>query len=499
MVISPNDKFGSLRPQFTCEVSIGSHKRTVWLCDCGKTSDAQISAVLTGHTTSCGKCNHFDVSHWQNTKYGKLRMKSPEPCYGGSRKKRDWICDCGNETSASTLGVFRGHTTSCGKCNILHAPYWLDTKYGSLRMKEPGSHVPGSGKKVSWSCDCGKVAITSIYAVTSGNTTSCGRCNTPDPVKIPKPKFNMFDIHVSSLDISLDVDIPLDSETSVDSETGVDSETSVDSIKEITDFINSLSISVLSNYQVNGYQYDISILSSKLLIEYNELNCHSLAESKKHDIAKHSNAVDSGWDFLSIFEDEWKLNRDKVQSLLSNKLRVTKPKALRPSQCETRKISNKLADPLYDEYHYIGAGKAPINYGVYYQDLLIGCCSFKRPTRQTIAHPWELIRMVSDSKYRVHGMWSKIIKQFCREYDPASIISFSDNRLFNGGVYSKMGFVYDGDVRPDYYWHRDGHRYHKSGLRKPDGYKDGTESFLRESQGYRKIWDLGKKRWIYKP
>ena len=59
-----------------------------------------------------------------------------------------------------------------------------------------------------------------------------------------------------------------------------------------------------------------------------------------------------------------------------------------------------------------------------------------------------------------------------------------------------MGFNLDGDVRSDYYWVRGKHRYNKSGLRKPPSTML-TESELREGQGFEKIWDLGKKRWVY--
>jgi hypothetical protein len=140
-----------------------------------------------------------------------------------------------------------------------------------------------------------------------------------------------------------------------------------------------------------------------------------------------------------------------------------------------------------------------VNYGVFYQDELVACVSFKDPTRQS-EYDWELVRMASDSRFRVHGIWSHMMKRFVREYDPKSIVSFSDNRLFNGEVYGKIGFEFDGDVRPDYYWVKRDKRHHKSSLRKTDAEKltGKTEVELREEQGYRRIWDLGKKRWVWR-
>ncbi|HED37608.1 MAG TPA: hypothetical protein ENI76_05110 [Ignavibacteria bacterium] len=107
--------------------------------------------------------------------------------------------------------------------------------------------------------------------------------------------------------------------------------------------------------------------------------------------------------------------------------------------------------------------------------------------------------MSSDSKHRVHGIWSKLLKMFIKEYSPSSIVSFSDNRLFSGKVYEKLSFKYDGIIPPDYYWAKGMIRRHKSGLRKTDSEKltGKTEIELRTAQGYERIWDLGKKRWTF--
>jgi hypothetical protein len=87
---------------------------------------------------------------------------------------------------------------------------------------------------------------------------------------------------------------------------------------------------------------------------------------------------------------------------------------------------------------------------------------------------------------------------FIKNFSPSSIVSFSDNRLFTGKVYGKLGFKFDGEVKPDYYWVKGRRRFNKSGLRKPPGTTQ-TENELRTSQGYAKLWDLGKKRWVWTP
>ena len=68
-------------------------------------------------------------------------------------------------------------------------------------------------------------------------------------------------------------------------------------------------------------------------------------------------------------------------------------------------------------------------------------------------------------------------------------------------MYEKIGFKLDGELKPDYYWMRSNKRHHKSGLRKTKEEKKSgkTEVEFREAQGYARIWDLGKKRWVWKP
>jgi cytochrome c553 len=268
--------------------------------------------------------------------------------------------------------------------------------------------------------------------------------------------------------------------------------------QEVFESLKSLGMNISLNHKINGCVYDIYLPDSNLLIEFYGFKYHSLTHSRKRDLIKYKSAISSNFQYLAIFEDEWKNKKDFVISLILNKINFKKPSFnLRPKQCEIKLINFKEADEFYNTNHYIGACKPRISYGVFFENKLISCSSFKHPTRQS-SHDWELVRMVADPEYRVHGIWSKILKQFISEYSPKSIVSFSDNRLFEGNVYSKIGFKHDGEIPPDYYWIKENKRFHKSGLRKKKLEKETnlTEYQLREAQGFIRIWDLGKKRWV---
>jgi hypothetical protein len=339
----------------------------------------------------------------------------------------------------------------------LPADYWINTKYGMLSMVMPCCVSLDSSRKVAWTCDCGQETIARIVDVTSGKIKSCGKCQTISTCRC----------------------------------------NSGNSIRtEIIDFIHSLNVDIDVKHQLYEYEYDLFIPVNNLFIECNGFCWHS-PSNRFLNKEKYEIAINSGCQYIMIFEDEWLQNQLKVKALLRNRLSSNKFISIRPAKCSIQLIDSFQANQFYEQFHYIGKCNSKVSYGVFFQEKLIACISFSHPTRQS-KHPWELIRMTSDPEYRVHGIWSKLVKKFTDEYKPSSLVSFSDNRLFDGRVYEKIGFKYDGEVVPDYYWTRNGNRYHKSGLRKTEEEKltGLTETQLREAQGYTKVWDLGKKRWL---
>lgn len=540
--------------------SHGSHRKVLWQCDCGKTTTLPICVVLCGNTTSCGRCNELSAEHFEKTKYGKLKLKEPRNLLPGSRSKVEWLCDCGKETSVQPLAVIRGHTTSCGRCSDFPDSYWAVTKYGKLKIADPVNVHSQSYQKILWACDCGKTIRIPMSRVLNHNVRSCGHCselpishwseNFYGKLKLKEPK----ELHptsdeqvywdckcgdsilasaksvtsgkvrscesckfvpkipITTVFVPNEVNKPtpfiatcpicqveyLTSWAEIVSNGSCGCELKSEAQVEISSYINSLGIETISNYQISSFEYDIYVPSQNLLIGYNNLILDSGIGAKQKGVRKYRNAISHGFAYLSIFEDEWIYNHHKIKALLLNRFNLNKPISLRPSKCSISKIDLHEADNFYERNHYIGKCRSSLNYGVFYQNALISCMSFKNPTRQS-KHPWELVRMASDSRYRVHGIWSTLLKTFILEKSPASIVSFSDNRLFPGNVYEKIGFKFDGEVIPDYYWCKNTNRHHKSGLRKKTHEKDSglTEYQLREAQGFVRVWDLGKKRWIY--
>lgn len=198
---------------------------------------------------------------------------------------------------------------------------------------------------------------------------------------------------------------------------------------------------------------------------------------------------------LNFFKDERGLKFSVIQK---NRDRQHTPKIkLRPSQCTIALTDNDTINWLYSDFHYIGKCYSKYNIAVFHEGKLIAGLSIRHPSRQQ-AGDWEISRMCCNFDYRVHGIWSYIMRWIQdRKLITGKLVTYSDNRLFTGNVYEKMGFIKDKSIKADYYWVKDGVRYHKSAMRKTEIEKltNKTEKQLREEQGYTQVWDMGKVKW----
>ena len=516
-------QFGKLKLSVPINIKPGSNQKLIWLCQCGRDTLVSPNQVISGKTTSCGRCNNISAAEMALKKFGKLRIAKPIEISPSSSKIVEWTCDCGKSVKSHVKSVVQGLRKSCSACNEILAPDLKKAQFGSLRLKTPTNLKVGSAKKVVWICSCGNETVATINHVLSGHTKSCGKCwgRILTEFEVVKDELRKLRTPINPEDMDFGFIKPLETVTNV----GVPFQAICpvcynkyaprwESIRlgkgltcgcvtsrvssghrELTEFLRSLNLEVVQEFKIDKFSYDLMIPSKNLLVEFNGLFWHSKPASRKRDYEKYELAIKSGYNFVSLFEDEWEFSREKIESLLKNKLGLNKPRSLRPSQCQIKEILASEADRFLDKFHYIGGSKAPINYGFFHENELIGCMSFKRPTRQS-SHEWELSRMSSSPPFRVHGIWSILLKRFVQTHHPKSIVSFSENRLFDGKVYEKIGFKRDAELPPDYWWTKGKRRFHKSGLRKKPN-ETGTEIELRMSEGYRRIWDLGKIRWVY--
>lgn len=520
-ILKNGTKFGELEYEGEdIEIQKESQKKLLFQCGCGRKKMMRAFTVFRERARKCGNCNVVDLL--PGFKIGRFTyIGSGEKIHLGSIKKALFSCEKGHANYVSLRSVKK---VGCTECSIIRLNP-TDT-FGNFQYvgKHQINIKPYSKKKILLRCRCGTEKEISICSVSNGDVISCTDCYSRvtewfknneeflrslkcpiDPKSIPpggtialqaipnkvecfnaicpackrvyKPRFS--DIRrgkcLTCGCVGKRISAPA---------------------REILEYIQSLGVDAEFEYRIGTRLFDVYVPKYEVAIELNGNRWHSKPESKARDFAKYTLAKQNEIGFISIFEDEWKKKKEIMKAIIRNRLMASSPKVIRSSICNIEKISASEAGAFYDKFHYIGKCASRVHYGAQFNGVLIGCASFRRPSRNS-NYDFELSRMAANPEWRVHGLWGSIMSRFIKEFSPQSIVSFSDNRLFSGKTYEKLGYVFDGDVKPDYYWVKGNNRSHKSALRKPPGC-DVTETELRESQGYRKIWDLGKKRWVWR-
>lgn len=489
-------------------------------CDCGATIEASLRQIYSGRKKTCGHCtlNHFRKE--KRTQFGELTLLTALDDIHGWVDEVDAICSCGNRVKIIYRNLATGNSKSCGRCVVTKLKAAGTTQFHNLTLLTPWQNINAKASRARFKCKCGHEQTMYLSNVVNGHTKQCGHCyskyktlhkqNKPSEVTYPIQPGALFGYIINRNVVEngktrLDADCPLcgkewhpkfnDVLRGMSLTCGCHTNRVSAQNEEIADFIRQLGCEAILEGKIGKFKYDV-VVPGRMAIEHHGLRWHSYFKTNRAtDMAKFNAAQQAGVIPLVIFSDEWTNKPEQVRDIIRHRLSKSNAMKMRPSQCELCEIDQHEADALYDRCHYLGKTGASINVGAVFKGQLLAAVSFKPPTRQS-THSLELVRMAADSRYHIHGIWSALFAQFLRKHNPRSIVSFSDNRLFDGRVYEKLGFVFDGNVRPDYYWTRGRVRCHKSALRKPTGEKT-TESQLRESQGYAKIWDLGKKRWVW--
>jgi len=458
-------KFGHLLVVGEQELTKGSMRYADCVCDCGSKHKVRIDHLVNNRTKSCGKCYSNYAKWWDNKKKPTPQhIQSNEIDHEIDHKNKEDLLLAYKEFNTNQIakhcGIsiqtllkwFKKFNIITGKhYSIPKVEYSLDylKEYFSGHSITPLEGCHGSSNKIKFLCLCKREFHTRLTDVFNKKIVSCGCVN------------------------------------------GAISKAALE--------IGKLFDNVEYEKSISGFKVDITI-NNTLAIDYHGLRFHSdrLRERRNDDYDRY-NSISKSMNYLVIYEDEWKTKKDVFINIINNKLNANVYKSLRPKECEIKTISYKHVKDLYEKYHYIGKCNAQHHIGVHYGEQLVAALSISKPTRQS-KHDWEIVRMVSHPNYKVHGLWSYLMKWITsNNLVSGSIVSFSDNRLSDGNVYKIMGFDFDGDVKPDYSWCKNGKRFHKSSLRKTEAEKlqNKTESELRYVQGYSKIWDCGKIRWIY--
>lgn len=276
--------------------------------------------------------------------------------------------------------------------------------------------------------------------------------------------------------------------------------------KEIAEYIKSLGFDVKTNNRkllTDSKEIDITVPSKNIAIEFDGLYWHN--EIKKPDKNYHLNKTveceKNGLRLIHIFEDEWLYKKEIVKSRL-NVILGGNVEKIYARNCTIKHVDSKDCKTFLDDNHLQGAINSSIKYGLFYNNELVSVMTFCKPRKnlgQKINdNEYELLRFCNKLNTIIIGGANKMFKQFIKDYNPNSVISYADRRWNTGNVYEKMGFEFKHHSQPNYFYIIGQQRFNRFGFRKDLLVKQGfnrnksEHEIMLERKIYR-IYDCGTK------
>lgn len=258
----------------------------------------------------------------------------------------------------------------------------------------------------------------------------------------------------------------------------------------------------------SGKTIDILIPSLNIGIEYCGLYWHNEHSPEPRDHNYHADkmktATAEGIRLITLFEDEWLTRRLQVENALKSILGVSKT-SIGARTCTVDTLNVNDAHSFMRTHHLQGrAQDVRFAVGLHSNDVLVAAMTLGRHHRQG-QDALVLNRLCFASDVSIAGGASRLFSAACtwaRANGHAKIISWSDNRWFTGGVYSKMGFSLAEELPPDYTYvvrKAPRERLSKQSQKKnrvncPPGL---TEHEWARERGLARVWDCGHKRWEF--
>lgn len=511
-------KFGMLT---VLEFAYIKNKRAYWKCkcDCGKEKIVSRSNLVNGLTTSCGCARRtIDNDLMVGKRFGKLTVIRRSGSYSHGGAVYTCKCDCGNECNKVGWKLRNGHIKSCGNCNHIGEEHNGIKIVGQL----------SKGKVICKCPYCGKAFESRYSLLTSGRVKSCG-CISKQYKDLTGMKFGKLTVlqdtgrtyrgnHIWHCKCDCGNEKNVRSENLIDGNTtscgcltvnfsGSNCE------NEIKDYIATLISDKPQKVKIlGGKEIDLYYDKYKLGIEYNGSAFHSSIGNVYEDKDKNYHrdkflcAKEKGIHLINIFDVDWNKNKNRIKLYLKDL--VCKKHKLYARKCVVKSIDRVDATKFCEEYHLQGWSKiANIYYGLYYNEQLVSVMTFGRQRMKKEDNKnYELVRYCVKSGYTIVGGANKLLKTFEMQNKPLTLVSYSDNDYFTGGIYNQLGFEYDKQCSLSYYWYMNGKEYKReecqvNKLKKlyPNLYAKTTnskENYIMVSLGAKKVYRSGNTRWI---
>jgi hypothetical protein len=277
--------------------------------------------------------------------------------------------------------------------------------------------------------------------------------------------------------------------------------------KEIFSYISSYENYVIPNYRKYKKEIDIFIPNKNIGFEINGLYWHN---EENKDASYHYDKwfffKNKNINLITIWEDDWRNKQDIVKSMIINSLYLTPiEKKINARLCGIKEVKYPESKEFLEKNHIQGYVPSNINLGLFFNNNLVSLMTFGKNrnilNHKNVKDEYEILRFSSLNFHLVRGGASKLLKYFIEQYSPSKIISFSNNDIGVGNLYKTLNFIDEGHTGLNYWWYKDGIKYHRSNFMKHKLVAEGedpnkTEYEIMKSRGFSKIYGSGNTKWV---
>ena len=261
---------------------------------------------------------------------------------------------------------------------------------------------------------------------------------------------------------------------------------------------------------LGGKELDIYLPVLNLAFEFNGLYWHSeLYKEKNYHLDKTESCLEKGIQLVHVWEDDWNNKQEIINSMILNKLNLSKEKIF-ARKCEIKDVTdNNLIRDFLNDNHIQGFVGSKVKIGLFYDNELISLMTFgklRKPlnSKSKNNNEYEMLRFCNKLNTNIIGGASKLFKYFINKYDPEQVISYADRSYSNGNLYNILGFKFDHITSPNYYYIIDKIRKHRFGFRKDILIKQGYDTNKSEhdimlEREYYRIYNSGNYKFLYEP
>lgn len=258
---------------------------------------------------------------------------------------------------------------------------------------------------------------------------------------------------------------------------------------------------------INPLELDIYIPSKNVAIEFDGVYYHNNKfKDKNYHYNKTNACIEKGIRLIHVFEDDWIFNKDICKSMIASSIGVYQEKIF-ARKCIVKELSVVEYKNFINKNHLQGFAKATHYVGLIYKNELVQCVGINK---NGINKCWELNRMVTKLNTQIIGGFSKLVNYSVKTFNIDEMNSYVFRAWFDGKGYEKVGFKFDYECPPTYWYIVNDRKVNRMNYQKNKIKRKveiGELKYFNENEtefenmsknGINWIWDSGKIRLKYK-